>query len=155
MDFGTIKQKLSKRQYKTLFELGDDVRKIWHNCMTYNADGSDFYKLAEALSKRWEEKFTKLLQDLGEAAPAADNSKPTLNDKRNFAKALFTISKEDLGKVLVEVEGKCPAAITRNASEDEVELNVDKLPAVVLQELMQFVDGAKGKKKSAKKQKSK
>jgi len=49
----------------------------------------------------------------------------------------------------VEVEAKCPAAITRSSAEDEVELNVDKLTAGLLQELNKFVDGVKagGKKK--------
>lgn len=47
MDLGTVKRKINEGKYKSLHEAGDDVRQIWKNCMTYNADGSDFYNLAE------------------------------------------------------------------------------------------------------------
>jgi len=148
MDLGTIQKKMKDGKYKTLYEVAEDVRLVWNNCMTYNQEGSDFYKLADLLQKKWDEKYTKLLQDVGAAESASsDKSKVGLNDKRSFAKSLYTISKEDLGKILVEVESKCPAAITRSATEVEVELNVDKIPASLLQELQGFVNSAKGKKK--------
>lgn len=152
MDLGTIKDKLKKKEYKTLFQVGEDVRLVWMNCMTYNADGSDFYKLADNLHRKWDEKYAKLLQEcapVGEMSEEAAAAKVTLQDKRNFAKSLFTISKEELGKILVEVEAKCPTAITRNSSEDEVELNVDKISPSVLQELVKFVNSLNGKKKKA------
>lgn len=169
MDLGTIRDRLKKGQYKTLFQVGEDVRLVWTNCMTYNADGSDFYKLADMLHKKWDDKYTKLLQDCSAAAavvaskvgsagldPAAaaaaatasslsnmsSSAKASLQQKREFAKSLFTIGKEDLGRVLVEVEAKCPAAIVRNASEDELELNVDKIPVGLLKELSEFVNHA-------------
>lgn len=34
--------------------------------MTYNADGSDFYRLAESYSKRFEERYQKLVDEFGE-----------------------------------------------------------------------------------------
>jgi hypothetical protein len=161
MDLGTIKDKLKKNQYASLAQVGADVRLVWTNCMTYNQDGSDFYKLADSLHRKWDDKFSKLLQDVGgggstsaaagggTAAGAGD--KVTLKEKRDFAKQLFALTKEDLGKVLVEVEARCPSAIIRNATEDEVELNVDNITAPVLQELSKFVESAvksKGKKKA-------
>lgn len=102
--------------------------------MSYNADGSDFYKLAESLQKRFDDKYTKLLQDIG-AVNTTENSKVSLQDKRNMAKLLYQISKEDLGKILVEIEQKCPAGIKRNSAEDELELNVDALTGQVLKEV--------------------
>jgi len=161
MDLGTIRAKLKKKGYKTLFEVGNDVRLVWTNCMTYNADGSEFYKLADGLHRKWDDKYTKLLQECSPAVPAggegggsAADHKPmassseasarvTLAEKRNFAKSLFAVSKEDLGCILVEVEAKCPAALTRNSAEDEVELNVDKLTPSLLAELNKFVDSRK------------
>jgi len=111
MDLGTIKAKIKKRDYKTLFQVGEDVRLVWTNCMTYNADGSDFYKLADALHRRWDEKYTKLLHECSPAAASGSgvgtesaaeaSAKVTLDQKRNFAKSLFSISKEDLGRILV------------------------------------------------------
>ena len=47
MDLGMVKKKINEGKYKTIHEASDDVRMIWKNCMTYNADGSDFYNLAQ------------------------------------------------------------------------------------------------------------
>lgn len=153
MDLGTVKKKIKNKEYATLFECGGDVRLVWSNCMTYNADGSDFFKLAEALKKKWETQYSKLLEEIGTSNTAAggvgvedsnNNSKDisnkvSLQDKRNMAKMLYQITKEDLGRVLVNIESKCPAAIKRNASEDELELNIDAITAPVMQELMTFL----------------
>jgi len=154
MDLGTVKTKLQQKKYSTLYQVAEDVRLVWNNCMTYNADGSDFYKLAEQLQKRWDDQYTKLLQDCQLPAGAGGDGKKsvtTTSEKRLFAKALYTISKEDLGKVLVEVETKCPAAVTRNSAEDELEFNIDKIPVSLLQELHTFVNSVTkggGKKKT-------
>lgn len=192
MDLGTIRTRLKKgNHYKTLYQVAEDVRLVWQNCMTYNADGSDFYKLAQSLQKRWDERYTKLLNECqAKQTPAASGGSKTANaaavsnaassngagtaaagttttaatttpanvtsgstgggaftssekvslqERREFAKSLYSLSKEDLGKVLVEVDAKCPAALVRNASEDEIEFNIDKIPASVLQELTRFV----------------
>ena len=47
MDLGLIKQMVNQGKYKSIHDAADDVRLIWKNCMTYNADGSDFYNLAQ------------------------------------------------------------------------------------------------------------
>ena len=144
MDLGLIRKKLDAKQYKTLYEVADDVRLVWNNCMTYNADGSDFYLLAQSLAKKWQEKYSKLLQDFGLAAPPApikENSL-TLEEKRTFAKNLYKLSKEDVGMVLVELDQKCPQAVIKNAAEDEYELNVDKITGPVFTELTAFINTA-------------
>ena len=66
MDLGTIKNKLNEAKYSDAAECADDVRLVWKNCMTYNADGSDFYRLAESYSKRFEERYQKLIDEFGE-----------------------------------------------------------------------------------------
>jgi hypothetical protein len=172
MDLGAVKKKIIDRKYKSLQQAAEDIRLVWSNCMTYNADGSDFFVLAQGLSKKWEDKYQKLLTDFGveEGVPAAsstpsapagsnnsssappmadttnsssNNSKISVDDKRAFARSLYKISKEDLGKLIVEVDNKCPAALTKNAGEDECELNVDKLTPVLFAELKQFVNSCK------------
>ena len=60
MDLGTVKRKLTEGKYKTVFEAAEDVRLIWTNCMTYNPEGTDFHKLGQHLSSRFEEKYEKL-----------------------------------------------------------------------------------------------
>ena len=52
MDLGLVKQKINEGKYKTLHEAAEDVRLIWKNCKTYNADGSDFYNLAQVRERR-------------------------------------------------------------------------------------------------------
>lgn len=152
MDLGTVKTRLKKKDhYQTLYQVNDDVRLVWRNCMTYNADGSDFYNLAKDLQDKWDKQYTALLKDCRVAAPAPvakedTAGKLTLQDRRNFAKSLFQITKEDLGRVLVELEQKCPEALKRNATEDEVEVNVDKITAKVVEELNPFINNAKKKK---------
>lgn len=66
MDLGSIKQKLEKGTYSDAAECADDVRLVWKNCMNYNADGSDFYRLGDSYSKRFEERFQKLVDEFGE-----------------------------------------------------------------------------------------
>jgi len=156
MDLGEVKANLESGMYKSLEEAVSAVRLIWDNCMKYNADGSDFYNLAQNLSKKFEEKFAKLEKDLnaaaekdgkgskGGASKGGSASEPSLEDKRIFAKNLYKISKEDLGKVIVELDTKCPAALTKNSSEDEVEINVDMISSVVFAEVSSFAKGAAG-----------
>ena len=60
MDLGTVKRKLDGGKYKTAAECAEDIRQVWTNCKTYNADGSDFYLLAEAFSKRFEDRYRKI-----------------------------------------------------------------------------------------------
>lgn len=156
MDLGTVKKNIVDRKYKTLSEANEDVKNVWSNCMTYNADGSDFFILAQTLNKRWDDKFKKLTSDLKLKDSAGDapissasggaatttssgNTKLTTDEKRAFAKSLYKITKEDLGKILVEIEKKFPQALMRNSAEDEIELNVDKLPQPLFGDLQAYV----------------
>lgn len=156
MDLGQIKRKIEKEEYPTLHACGDDVRLVWENCKTYNADGSDFYLLAESMSKKFEDKFAKLLKELNipDKADGGDVPEPTLEEKKMFAKRLYKITKEDLGKVIIDLDTICPAAITKNSAEDQVEINVDNISPVAFQKVMAFVASCVGdsngrKKKSA------
>ena len=158
MDLGTIAKKIKKKQYETLFEVHDDARLVWENCMTYNADGSDFYKLADSLKKSWDTKYHNLLTDLGTQLPTGGAApKVSLQDKRQFAKLLYAVSKEDLGILLIDLERMAPSSITRNQNEDELELNIDAIPGQVMAELLKTLNGYSKKKKpvtnKAKKQK--
>lgn len=63
MDLGTIKRKLERGQYATAAQCAADIRLVWKNCMTYNAEWSDFWLLARALSKRFEDRYRKVKAD--------------------------------------------------------------------------------------------
>lgn len=53
MDLGLVKKKLKENKYKSIHDAADDFRLIWKNCMAYNADGSDFYNLAQVRDQRF------------------------------------------------------------------------------------------------------
>jgi len=143
MDLSLVKKRVEAGHYKTVHEVADDVRLIWNNCMAYNADGSEFYVLAQGFAKRFEDKFAKLLKDYPNAGSnAAGSSKlaePTNAEKLSFAKLLYKITKEELGKVINDLDDRCPEALTKNSSEDEVEINVDNISASVFVEVNAFV----------------
>ena len=168
MDLGLIKKKLNEQKYKSIHDAADDVRLIWKNCMTYNADGSDFYNLAQTMAKKFEEKFEKLCaaNEVAAAAGGGDGSagggapqEPTIEEKRAFAKSLYKIGKEELGKVIMDLDAKCPKALIKNSAEDEVEINVDNISPAAFVEVRDFVNekiaeaggasGAGGKKKKS------
>jgi hypothetical protein len=149
MDLGFIKKKLAQKgSYKTLHDAAEDIRLVWSNCMAYNADGSDFYILAQNLSKKFEDRFTKLLADHALQVPLSSSGsnnnnnqvEVSLEDKRSFAKSLYKLTKDELGKILVTLDEKCPAALVKNGTEDEVELNVDKISQDVFTELVVFAN---------------
>lgn len=72
-----MKRKLEKGKYNDAYECAEDIRLVWKNCQTYNADGSDFYLLASTFSKRFEERFQKIVDDFGEDVVYASNAMPS------------------------------------------------------------------------------
>lgn len=146
MDLGLIKQMVNQGKYKSIHDAADDVRLIWKNCMTYNADGSDFYNLAQTMAKKFEEKFEKLCAQndvggySGEGGSGGLVEEPTIEDKRSFAKGLYKITKEELGKVITDLEAKCPKALIKNSAEDEVEINVDNISPMAFREVVDYVN---------------
>ena len=87
----------------------------------------------------------------GDSPGLGNDEEPTIEDKRTFAKALYKISKEELGKVITDLDTKCPKALTKNSAEDEVEINVDFISPAVFREVMAFVKrcGGEGSGKDA------
>ena len=50
MDFGTILINIKEdRLYKSADMIADDIKLVFTNCMKYNAEGSDFYILAQTV----------------------------------------------------------------------------------------------------------
>ena len=59
MDLGTVKQTIERQGYNSINSCVADIRLIWRNCKRYNGEGSDFYNLADRLSKQFEELVAK------------------------------------------------------------------------------------------------
>ena len=110
------------------------------------------------MAKKFEEKFEKLCAQNEVGGYSGDGGlvdEPTIEEKRAFAKSLYKISKEELGKVITDLEAKCPKALIKNSAEDEVEINVDNISPVAFKEAVDYVSGCSGgaggkKKKNAK-----
>jgi len=130
MDLSTVSNNIKAGKYQTVHAAIEDVHLIWTNCQAYNSDGSDFYVLASEFSDRFEDKVSKLLSDAGikPAAPKVlppsaeglNDTEPTPTERQEFARNLFRIGKEELGKVVTVLDDKSPQALTKNAAEDEV-----------------------------------
>ena len=91
---------------------------------------------------------------VGGAAADGAGGKISLDEKRSFARSLYKLTKDDLGKLIVEVDTKCPRALKKNNAEDECELNVDEIAPALFAELREFVgncktSGTAGSKKKA------
>ena len=67
MDLSTVKKKLAKGRYDSIFDAAEDVRLVWKNCMTFNPEGTDFHRLAKVLSGKFEERYAKLCAKNGGA----------------------------------------------------------------------------------------
>jgi hypothetical protein len=80
--------------------------------MAYSADCSDIHILASNLSKRWKEKYSKTMAELGLTAPhMIKDNKLTSEERRTFAKNLYKLSKDELGILLMQLSvEKSPAA---------------------------------------------
>ncbi|VEN58721.1 unnamed protein product [Callosobruchus maculatus] len=60
MDFGTVKQKMDNREYRTPQEFASDVRLIFTNCYKYNPSDHDVVAMARKLQDVFEVKFAKI-----------------------------------------------------------------------------------------------
>ena len=71
--------------------------------MTYNMDGSDFYKLANKFKKQFQDQYNKIKQsnDAEEARNAVVDldRTPTLDEQTQFAHNIYIIKSEELGEV--------------------------------------------------------
>ena len=68
MDLGTISKKLASGAYRTISDesLNDaiirvlrDIELVWHNCFTFNLEGSAVYRMAEVLRRRFHRMASK------------------------------------------------------------------------------------------------
>jgi hypothetical protein len=60
MDLGTIRERLSRGQYRNPKDVAADVRLTFHNAMTYNPKGQDVHIMAEQLSGIFEAQWPEI-----------------------------------------------------------------------------------------------
>ena len=72
--------------------------------MLYNVEGSDFYILADKLSKQFEKKF-KAVPDA--ATAGAPVRQPTFKEKMDFGEKVYRVTPQQLGRVVQVLDEKC------------------------------------------------
>mmetsp|Transcript_21071 Transcript_21071/g.27684 ORF Transcript_21071/g.27684 Transcript_21071/m.27684 type:complete len:210 (+) Transcript_21071:74-703(+) len=134
MDLGTVKRKLDNEEYRSPAECAADVRLIWENCMTYNQDGSYYYNLAQVFSKRFEDKYAKVV-DKEVFSQTDDDRLPTLAEKRGFEKSIRRLRMEQLGEVILLLDQRCPECLEKVEGIDELEISLDLIDARTFHEV--------------------
>ena len=72
MCLDVVEYKIKFQHYITVEQCAADIRLIWDNCKRYNGEGSDFYKIADRLSRRFEELFSKVKPETKKRGRDAD-----------------------------------------------------------------------------------
>jgi len=134
MDLGTVKRKLDNGEYRAPAECASDVRLIWENCMTYNQDGSYYYNLAQIFSKRFEDKYAKVI-DKEVFSQTDDDRLPTLAEKRDFEKTIRRLRMDQLGEIILLLDQRCPECLEKVEGVDELEISVDLIDARTFHEV--------------------
>ncbi|KAG1700276.1 hypothetical protein DVH05_012081 [Phytophthora capsici] len=139
MDLGTIRNKLSKNEYKKPVEFARDMRLVWSNCKLYNQDGSDLYLLADELAKKFEDRVKTMKLDVG-PVPKADKSipAPSLEEKIHFSQNIYKVDPKDLGTIVQLLEEQCPKSLDKS-SPDELDIVVDHIDNKTFRDLEKFV----------------
>ena len=63
MDLGTIKSKLDRAEYISIFDFDKDMRLVWNNAKKFNMPGSSIYKSAGFLRREWDQIFRRIKKD--------------------------------------------------------------------------------------------
>ena len=72
MDFSTIRNKLEQDQYQSVEEALDDMQLIYDNCMLYNEEGCDIFRMAKRMEELTRNEVNKVF---GLAFPYGQKSK--------------------------------------------------------------------------------
>eukprot|EP00924_Labyrinthula_sp_SR-Ha-C_P003801 maker-scaffold_3-snap-gene-5.0-mRNA-1 protein AED:0.03 eAED:0.03 QI:121/1/1/1/0.5/0.66/3/62/221 len=152
MDLSTVRKKLDAFEYETAQDFYEDVKLIWQNCLIYNADGSDLFKLAKKTSKSFESTMRTLLRKVvkhqsskkknGDDSSTAGGKKKrkivTFEEKTKFCKLVNGLSEKNLAALVTLLDEVCPKALSKRkaeieredaADEQELNINIDKLDA--------------------------
>ena len=124
MDLGTVKRKLENAEYRAPSECAADIKLIGENCMTYNQDGSYYYNLAKGFSKKFEEKYAKVV-DKEVFLQTDDDRPPSLIEKKEFEKSIRRLRMEQLGELILLLDQRCPECLEKVEGVDELEISIN------------------------------
>ena len=158
MDLGTVKRRLNEGKYSTLYDVAEDVRRIWKNCCKYNPEDSDFNKLGRSMHEKFEEKYERLCKRSGaEPAPSRKRpgrkpkNEPILEKKKKSKPASPEEASAPLKRSSSRALKRKHSLYAENDSSDETDpddlMNSDE--EAVLEERKQYRMARKKKKKDA------
>mmetsp|Transcript_19988 Transcript_19988/g.41027 ORF Transcript_19988/g.41027 Transcript_19988/m.41027 type:complete len:221 (-) Transcript_19988:176-838(-) len=132
MALSDVKTKIVQGQYRSTADVAEDMNLIWTNCMDYNMEGSDFFKLANKFKDRFEKELTKVkatTEGFDEANNDAELDRtPSLEEQTQFAHNIYMIKSEELGEVVTKLDQSCPHALDKKQDgKDEIEINIDAI----------------------------
>ena len=105
--------------------------------MIYNADGSDFFKLAHKWDKRFEKDIQKVVKRYGPLSQVNSTTKikgPSIEEKASFCRMMYEINENQLGKIVKMLDDICEKALDKTNA-DEVEINVDVIDIATFKKL--------------------
>jgi hypothetical protein len=146
MAMSDVQKRMGSGDYSTALEFAADMRLIWQNCKTYNQDGSEYYKLAQKLSKLFEQRFSKidLTEELGDVKP------PTQQEKKTFSTNIYLVESEALGNLVTMLDERCEKCIDKTDPE-EIEINIDAIDPLTFRAVSKFVENCLSEKEPASK----
>lgn len=133
MDLGLVERNFKK--YKSSKDFANAMRLIWSNCMLYNVEGSDFYALADKLSKQFEKKFKVVPNS---AMAGALVRQPSFKEKMDFGEKVYRITPQQLGRVVQILDEKCADCVDKSVS-DELAISIDEIPADIFHDLYKYL----------------
>jgi hypothetical protein len=98
MDLGTVKKKLTSKQYVSTSEFAADVRLTFSNAMKYNPPGNDVHAIAEQLIRTFESEWRSVERKWDHRNPVQKQQPMKLIKDRVAMKPKSVIPKERVAK---------------------------------------------------------
>jgi transcription initiation factor TFIID subunit 2 len=89
MDFGTISDKIDKKEYDNLDSFAHDIQLVFDNCRIFNPPGTIPVQCVEAIEKSWRSQLAKLKE-----------KKLAAQDKRSLQSLLTRLGKDEYLSVI-------------------------------------------------------
>lgn len=108
MDLGTVSRRLELRRYQNPLFFAKDVRRTFHNAMTYNYKGDDVYKSADVLSRIFESEWASIFATLQSPPPVTERRARLKDELPRLPVDLqekAAIIMKDIGGWIQEVDG--------------------------------------------------
>lgn len=137
MDLGTVKKKLTNRQYASIDEFAADVRLTFSNALTYNPPGNPVHGVAEELSGIFESEWALVERKCRDRnlvneqqAMKVIKVRAAVDSKSGIAKGL--VSHSNSKQLIDRGPGPCSNAVTKKTLTDVISSKVRSYSLILL-----------------------